>query len=144
VDFIEEENRCGFKLPYHIAEKSIPFLDENGNLAKSENKNGIKFETFVFDALLDTKRSVSVEIERKREFSPLKNKNGLDSIDTVKKDLLANYARWFKKAGFNIPADETGCPPYDIEISPTFALDLAEFLERKNDITHPEPGLYLE
>ncbi len=53
VDFVERENKGGFKLPYHIALKSIPYLDEQGVLIEPREKNGVKFETFIFDALLD-------------------------------------------------------------------------------------------
>ncbi|TFH00733.1 MAG: UDPGP type 1 family protein, partial [Calditrichales bacterium] len=80
--FLERENEGGFKLPYHLAEKNISYLDEAGKLIKPEEKNGIKFETFVFDALSDARTAMCLEIVREEEFSPLKNKEGENSPET--------------------------------------------------------------
>lgn len=144
IDFVERENKHGFRLPFHVAEKNIPHINEKGETIKPEGKNGIKFETFVFDALLDTNKSISVEIERKKEFSPLKNKSGMDSPETVFKDQISLFADWFRKAGFEIPVNEEGVPEMTIEVSPLFAPDVERFLERKKDIPAPFDGLYLE
>src|SRR5262249_25440460 len=38
-------------LPYHKAEKSVPHVGPDGSLVSPAEKNGVKFETFVFDAL---------------------------------------------------------------------------------------------
>jgi len=144
VEFVEKENKSGFKLPYHIARKSIPYLDETGKLVKTDDKNGIKFETFVFDALRDSKKSISVEVDRKREFSPLKNKSGSDSAETVRNDLLNLYADWFTAAGFKIPSTPDGIPEYNLEVSPLFATSKEVFLENKDLIKEPKDNLYLE
>ena len=39
---VEIANR---KLPLHIVEKKIPYIDENDNLVKPETPNGYKFES---------------------------------------------------------------------------------------------------
>ena len=36
-------------LKYHIAEKKINYIDENGILKKPLNVNGLKLEKFIFD-----------------------------------------------------------------------------------------------
>jgi UDP-N-acetylglucosamine/UDP-N-acetylgalactosamine diphosphorylase len=120
--FLERENEGGFKLPFHIAEKNIPYLDQNGDLIKPDDKNGIKFETFVFDALVDAKQTVCVEVERESEFSPLKNQDGENSPQTVRLALISNYAGWLENAGFEILRDDDGYPLVNIEISPLVSL----------------------
>ncbi len=37
-------------LKYHIAEKKINYIDDNGMLKKPMNVNGLKLEKFIFDA----------------------------------------------------------------------------------------------
>jgi UDP-N-acetylglucosamine/UDP-N-acetylgalactosamine diphosphorylase len=143
VDFVVRENISGFNLPYHIAEKSIPYIDDEGNLTQAEEKNGIKFETFVFDALLDTKNSVSIEVDRKSEFSPLKNKEGENSPQTVQRDLKNTYGAWLEKAGYGVPRNRDGNVAINIEISPLFALDEEELRGKSFDFDEQATELYL-
>jgi len=143
VDFVESENITGFKLPYHIAEKNIPYLDEQGKLIKSKEKNGIKFETFVFDALLDARKSVSLEVERIKEFSPLKNKEGENSPQTVRRDLNNTYGKWLERAGYKVPRDEEGNVIQNIEISPLYALDEEELKGKSVQYSADEMEVYL-
>jgi len=143
-NFLERENEGGFKLPYHIAEKSIPYLDENGKKISPTEKNGIKFETFVFDALVDAKKTVYLEIEREQEFSPLKNSEGENSPETVKRDLNINYARWLREAGYDIKVNKAGEPEIDIEISPLVSLSGENLKELDLQITGKEKSLYID
>ena len=144
VDFVVKENKGGFKLPYHIANKAIPYLNENGKLVKPDKPNGIKFESFVFDALLDTQKSVSLEVDRKKEFSPLKNKDGLDSPETVKRDLCNLYGSWLEKINFEVLKNKDGNVSAEIEISPLFALNEDELQIKNKKNIKVETGLYLE
>ena len=121
--FLERENKGGFRLPWHIALKSIPYINQQGDLIKPEDKNGIKFETFVFDALVDARRTTCVEVERKQEFSPLKNSEGENSPQTTRHDLIDLYSQWLEKAGFEIERDNDRLPLYTIEISPLISLE---------------------
>jgi UDP-N-acetylglucosamine/UDP-N-acetylgalactosamine diphosphorylase len=126
VDFVRRETQPGFNLPFHLAEKSSPFLDESGALVQPKGKNIYKFETFIFDALRDTHRTVVLEVRREEEFSPLKNAAGKDSPETCRRDMSALYANWLEQAGVRVPRDERGAPKHPIEISPLFALDADE------------------
>ena len=126
VDFVRSETQSGFKLPFHLAEKSSPSLDESGALVQPEGKNVYKFEAFIFDALRDARRTVVLEVRREEEFSPLKNATGKDSVETCRRDMAALCASWLEEAGVRVPRDERGAPKYPIEISPLFALDAAE------------------
>jgi len=143
LDFIERENQGGFKLPYHLAEKSIPYIDEDGNLIKPDDKNGIKFESFVFDALLDVNKSVSIELKREKEFSPLKNNEGENSPQTVHDDLNNTWAGWLEQAGFDLGRDKDGKLTRNVEISPLFALNADEVQLKKDQIHIPDGDVYL-
>ena len=98
-DYVETLLEGGtLDLPWHIARKDIPTIAEDGSPAKVA---GVKFETFVFDALAKTTTSVVLEVERAQEFSPVKNKEGSDSPDTCRADLtrigtelMAEHPNW--------------------------------------------------
>jgi UDP-N-acetylglucosamine/UDP-N-acetylgalactosamine diphosphorylase len=142
--FLERENMGGFRLPYHIAEKNIPYIDPDGHLITPEEKNGIKFETFVFDALMDVNQSVCIEVERQEEFSPLKNKEGENSSETVRIALLNLYARWLEDAGHAIPRNKKGEPSITIEISPRAALTGDDLQINKDEFGNITDQFYLE
>lgn len=138
TDFIGRINREGFKLPYHIAEKNIPFINAEGKRIKPSEKNGYKFETFVFDALQLCEKTATIEVNREDEFSALKNKTGLDSEETSVKDMVNIYKRWLRNAGFNI-SDEIK----NIEISALFARTEDELIRKKKQIPELTDNLYL-
>jgi len=110
-----------FALPFHRAEKKIPCVDEKGRRQSPDRPNGIKFETFVFDALPMAERPVVLEIDRCREFSPVKNADGPDSPATARRDMVRLDARRLEEAGVKIPRDAAGEPKFKVEISPLVA-----------------------
>jgi UDP-N-acetylglucosamine/UDP-N-acetylgalactosamine diphosphorylase len=117
-------------LPFHRADKKIPFLNEDGEMVNPESPNGIKFEMFVFDALPLAKRPVIIEGRRSQNFSPVKNAEGVDSPQTCKDDQLRMFAGWLAAAGQPLETDETGLPAVTFEISPRFACDQSDFLSQ--------------
>lgn len=143
VGFVERIGGEPCSLPYHIAQKAIPFLDESGLLVKSEKKNGLKFEKFVFDALGSAQEAVVMEVVREEEFAPIKNAAGEDSPDSALKLMQRLYAEWLRGAGVHVPADSEGTPIAPIEISPLFALDAAELKEKLAPSFRIEFPLYL-
>lgn len=118
----------GVKLPFHRADKKIPYVNEEGATVKPDAPNGVKFEMFVFDALPLAKNPVIIEAARADDFSPVKNAEGVDSPQTCKEDQLRMFARWLKAAGESIATDESGLPAVTFEISPRFAADEADFV----------------
>jgi UDP-N-acetylglucosamine/UDP-N-acetylgalactosamine diphosphorylase len=144
LHFIEREKSYFYKMPFHIARKKIPFIDENGNLITPDKENGIKFETFIFDALFAAQKTISVEVERREEFSPLKNKSGEDSIFTVHRDVCNLYGSWLESTGYKIPRNKDGNVSIKLEISPLYALNKKEFLAKKQQIDSIHDGLYIE
>ncbi len=130
LGFIEHELQQGAKLPWHLAHKQIPFLNEQGELVQPQKANGYKFETFVFDALADAKNCVLLEVERHHEFSPIKNFTGVDSPLTARRDLSHFYAGWLEQAGVHVERDHDGWPTAKIEISPLFAMNAEELASK--------------
>ncbi|MEM9379264.1 MAG: UTP--glucose-1-phosphate uridylyltransferase [Planctomycetota bacterium] len=85
-DFVEALTAGGdLDLPWHVARKKIGGIDAEGNPAEID---GVKFETFVFDALGRTTNSIVLEVDRAEEFSPVKNAEGSDSPASCRADLL--------------------------------------------------------
>ena len=130
VGFVERLNRGSFRLPFHVAEKAIPCVDETGTVVKPKGKNGIKFETFVFDALEAASGAVTMEVERREEFSPVKNATGEDSPETARRDLTALHLRWLEAAGARIEREPDGTFRGHVELSPLTVLDGAEVARR--------------
>lgn len=77
-------------LPLHIVEKKIPYLDEEGNLVKPEAPNGYKFENLVLDMIHQLDSCLPFEVVREKEFAPIKNKTGVDSVESARELLKKN------------------------------------------------------
>ena len=77
-------------LPLHIVEKKIPYLDENGELVKPEAPNGYKFESLVLDMIHQMDSCLPFEVVREKEFAPIKNKTGIDSVESARALLVKN------------------------------------------------------
>ena len=72
------------KLPLHIVEKKIPYLDDNGMAVKPESPNGYKFEQLVLDMIHELDSCLPYEVVRNHEFAPIKNKTGIDSVESAR------------------------------------------------------------
>ena len=140
VRFVEAEVLDGFKLPYHVAHKKIPFIDDEGRIIQPALPNGYKFETFVFDALMDAKNAIVMEVDRKKEFSPVKNHSGEDSPETATRDLSELYGKQLEAVGLELPRDADGHVMGRIEISPLYEVDETILLQQDLDFQN---GLYL-
>lgn len=118
------------KLPFHRANKKIPFVAADGEVVNPAEPNGVKFEMFVFDALPMAKNPVIIEAARGDDFSPVKNAEGVDSPKTCKEDQLRMFARWLRAAGADLAVDASGLPEITFEISHSFAADERDFVEQ--------------
>ncbi len=78
------------QLPLHIVEKKVPYVDENGNLIKPDTPNAYKFETLILDMVYMMDNCLSFEVEREKEFAPVKNAAGVDSVESARALLLKN------------------------------------------------------
>lgn len=88
VDKVAED-----KLPLHIVEKKIPYRNEAGEYVKPEEPNGLKYEQLVLDMVHEMNNCLPYEVVREREFAPIKNKTGADSVDTARELLKKNGKR---------------------------------------------------
>lgn len=77
------------KLPYHLAKKAVPHIEKGTTVVPSQ-PNGYKFETLVVDMVRFTGSCLAYEVEREKEFAPVKNKTGTDSIETARLLLKSN------------------------------------------------------
>ena len=78
------------KLPLHIVEKKIPYLNEAGELVNPEAPNGYKFEQLVLDMIHEMESCLPFEVVREKEFAPIKNKTGVDSVESARELLKKN------------------------------------------------------
>lgn len=78
------------QMPLHIVEKKVPYIDENGEFVKPETPNAYKFETLILDMVYMMDNCLSFEVEREKEFAPVKNATGVDSVDSARALLEKN------------------------------------------------------
>jgi UDP-glucose pyrophosphorylase len=78
------------KMPVHVVEKKIPYITENGEHVNPETPNGYKFELLVLDMIHLLDDCLSFEVVRDYEFAPIKNKTGVDSVESAQALLKKN------------------------------------------------------
>lgn len=78
------------RIPVHIVKKKIEYVDEDGNNVKPERENGRKFETLAVDLIKPMESVLPFEVDREKEFAPVKNRTGVDSVDTARELLRKN------------------------------------------------------
>lgn len=94
-------------LIYHLASKKIPHVDlKTGHRISPEKPNGVKLELFVFDVFPLAEKFACLEVERSKEFSPMKNASGLDSPSTSRRDLERLHIRWIQEAGGHVTGED--------------------------------------
>lgn len=123
--FAQEITAQGLRLPFHRARKMITAKGPGGEL---EETPGIKFETFLFDALPLAEKSITLEVLREEEFAPVKNLTGTDSLESSRQLQSALHASWLKNIGTQVD------PGVVIEISPLFALDCEDLLQKASTL----------
>jgi UDP-N-acetylglucosamine/UDP-N-acetylgalactosamine diphosphorylase len=126
LDFLDRVTRHGGQMPFHVARKKVPFLNEDGETVQPDRENALKFERFIFDVLPLADRWTAVETSRREEFVPLKNASGPDSPDAVRQAMCDLAADWLARAGASVPMTADGHAAVPLEISPLYALDAEE------------------
>lgn len=110
-------------LPFHLAKKKVPYWDPaTGEVVEPTKENALKFERFIFDVLPLAVHWCAVETPRAEEFAPLKNANGPDSSDTVRKAISELAGTWVQQAG--------AMPTPPLEISSLAALEPEDLRNR--------------
>lgn len=145
VSFLDRIIAQRFDLPYHRANKTVTWMDENGFLRTPRTPNAVKLETFVFDAIPHARNPLLLEVDRAEEFSPVKNAKGEDSVETAVRDQIRRAARWLEAAGVTIPRQSDGEPDVTIEIATAYALDADDVKKRvtKPPTLHAGETIYI-
>lgn len=141
TEFLERVLTIAHELEYHIARKKIKHTNlESGELVTPKANNGMKLECFVFDVFPYAKNLSVMEVDRKEEFSPLKNApgSGVDCPETSRRDLLAQNLRFLEAAGAKVAGDET----LEVEVSPLVSYG-GEGLESVSGKTISSPATIL-
>ncbi len=134
VSFVERLSAEGISLPLHRAVKKVPYIDEQGRFMEPDEPNGVKLETFVFDALPMASKSVILETNRSEEFAPVKDTTGADSVGKAKQMMVDRAAGWLESAGITVPRKADGSVDCTIEIAPGFALEKDDIKAKLNQI----------
>ena len=113
MDFIQEIK--SEQIPMHKAFKSAAW----------------KFETYIFDLLTFAKRVEVLVYPREVCFSPLKNAEGNDSVDTVQKALVARDLQVYSRISKTTPAAR------QVELSQQFYYPTKELLLKWNGVPLP-------
>lgn len=119
-------------LPFHIARKTVDYIDREGELVEPNEliepnePTAIKFERFIFDLLPSAKNAIVVEIDPHEGFAPLKNASGepKDTPEYVQEYMVGLHRQWLITAGAEVAE---GVP---VEISPLFARTAEQVAER--------------
>ena len=144
VEFIKKvvhpDSNLLSKLPYHIAKKKIPCINEHGSPTEV---TGWKFELFVFDVFEFADELSAIEVVRADEFSPLKNsiESKTDNPITCRQHLSSLHQKWVINAGGHIERDPTPTegeePLFEIDANLSFAGEGLEALVKGKTFTLP-------
>ena len=140
--FVERLTKDGkFHLPWHRAEKKVPFIDCSGDFVEPSEPNAVKLETFIFDAIPMAENPIVVEAARDDEFAPVKNKSGVDSAESCRSLLMERDARWLELAGVSVPRRPDGTLDCELELSPESFFDEEDVRDRfRSDPQELESG----
>jgi UDP-N-acetylglucosamine/UDP-N-acetylgalactosamine diphosphorylase len=114
-----------------MARKRATTLNPTSEGTEALEREAVKMEMFVFDAIPAADRALFFETDRADEFAPLKNREGQDSIASCLQGQREQAARWLSGVGVDVPRDGQGRPLHAIEISPLFALDPKQLAARR-------------
>ena len=77
------------KIPVHRAKKKVSYYDGE-KCVSPQKENAYKYETLILDLIHLLKTCLPFEVEREREFAPVKNATGTDSVETARMLLKKN------------------------------------------------------
>jgi UDP-N-acetylglucosamine/UDP-N-acetylgalactosamine diphosphorylase len=133
VSFLERVLSRSDALPFHIARKKVPYVDEAGRLVQPQQANALKFERFIFDLLPLAENALVVEYPEREVFAPLKNAPGeeRDTPEYVRRMMIELHGSWLRAAGTRVTEGVA------VEIGPLWALDaegVAARADRRREI----------
>jgi UDP-N-acetylglucosamine/UDP-N-acetylgalactosamine diphosphorylase len=137
VDFLDRVTRGDARIPFHVARKKVPHVDEHGRHVEPTKENALKFEMFIFDVLPLADRWTVMETSRREEFVPLKNATDADSPEVVRRAICDLAKDWLESAGATVASGTA------VEISPLYALDADELKGKVNPNTTIRQATFL-
>ena len=126
VSFLRRLSESPFNLAFHKSERAVRLVDKKGDTVEPTQKNALRFESFVFDALQYANASIILEVPREDEFSPFKRLEGEESPECCREMMSRYYKGWLRRCGFEVDPEDGA----RVEISPLFALDEEAFRHR--------------
>jgi UDP-N-acetylglucosamine/UDP-N-acetylgalactosamine diphosphorylase len=128
LSLLERAQQKSSGLPFHIARKKVPYLDESGRRVEPAAANALKFERFIFDLLPMSDNALVVEYAEQDVFAPLKNAPGADrdTPEYVQKMMIDLHTSWLRSAGTRV------VDGVQVEISPLWALDAEDVAARED------------
>jgi len=134
VQFLARVAAESMSLPFHRALKQVAHIDAQGQTVQPDQPNAIKFERFIFDLLPLARRSISVEVDPRQAFAPVKNAPGSanDTAEITQQMMMALHRQWLRDAGAKVDDD------VQVEISPLYAMNsrqLATKIKPGSEIT---------
>ena len=144
--FVERLTSGGrLELDWHRADKKIKCIDSNGSAVEPDSPNGVKLESFIFDALKLAGKTMIFEADRKEEFAPTKNATGVDSVESCRLMMIERDCRRLERCGVTVPRKADGSADCAVEFSPKAVWDdedARNYVARHN-ISCIEPGASL-
>lgn len=140
VAFLNRAKDSADALPFHLAKKKVPYVNDAGILIEPTEPNAIKFERFIFDLLPAAKRGIVVEVDPRDGFAPLKNAPGAakDTEEFVKAAMVDQHRRWLQAAGAKMDNSVV------VEINPKFAFDETELKAKIEPNVHVDEDRYFD
>jgi UDP-N-acetylglucosamine/UDP-N-acetylgalactosamine diphosphorylase len=125
-------------LPFHIAHKKTPYINERGERIEPAKPNAYRFERFIFDLLHVAERALVVEADPAEAFAPVKNSDAesTDNPRLAQAAMQALHRRWLQAAGVKFAVD------LPVEINPLFASCPAELAQKLSPSTTLEQPTY--
>ena len=71
------------KLPIHIVKKKVEHIDDSGKKVIPNEPNAYKFEYLCVDMIEFSNSCLPYEVDRIKEFAPIKNMTGVDSVESA-------------------------------------------------------------
>ncbi len=84
------ERTLGEDFPTHVVEKKIACIDREGKFVSPDAPNGYKFEKLMIDQIRSLNSCLPYEVDRRKEFAPIKNRTGVDSVESARALCLEN------------------------------------------------------
>ena len=124
--FLDRVRHDTDSLPFHRAQKQVPYIDRDGDLVRPEHANATKFEKFIFDLLPKAQNAIVCEVDPAEGFCAVKNAPPASSEtpEHVKKAMSDLHRKWLERAGVSVAEGVT------IEINPSFAVDQQQVVAR--------------